>query len=62
MAKRYGALWQLGPIKFAKRHSFIIDPQGRIARIYRDVKPDSHSEELISDLQALGVGQASGKS
>jgi len=57
VAKRYGALWQLGPIKFAKRHSFIIDPQGKIARIYRDVKPAIHSDELIADLKALGVGQ-----
>ena len=51
--RAYGALWSLGPIKFAKRHSFIIDPAGRIAKIYRDVKPESHSRELQQDLKAL---------
>ena len=53
IAKAYGALWSLGPIKFAKRHSFIIDPAGRIAKIYRDVDPERHSGEVIDDLKAL---------
>ncbi len=55
VAKRYGSLLQIGPIKFAKRHSFIIDPEGRIAHIYRDVNPKTHSAEVIAQLQTLGV-------
>jgi len=55
VAHSYGSLLQLGPIKFAKRHSFIIDPQGRIATIYRDVNPKIHSDEVIAQLQALGA-------
>jgi len=53
VSRAYGALWSLGPMKFAKRHSFIIDPDGRIARIYRDVNPDRHSQEIQQDLKAL---------
>jgi len=49
----YGALFKLGPLKFSKRHSFIIDPSGKIAKIYRSVAPGVHSEELLQDLQAL---------
>lgn len=49
----YGALFKLGPIKFSKRHSFIIDPAGKIAKIYRSVSPSSHSQELLQDLQEL---------
>jgi peroxiredoxin Q/BCP len=56
VAKHYGSLWQLGPIKFARRHSFIIDPEGRIAHIYREVDPKHHSDEVIEQLHALGVG------
>jgi len=52
-AKAYGALWKLGPIAFAKRHSFIIDPQGIIRKIYRDVDADSHSRQIIDDLKQL---------
>lgn len=49
----YGARWSMGPVKFARRHSFIIDPDGRIARIYRNVNPDRHSQEIQQDLKAL---------
>ena len=53
VAKSYGSLFSLGPIKIAKRHSFIIDPEGNIAKMYRDVKPDGHSDEIIHDLKLL---------
>ncbi|HIG64257.1 MAG TPA: peroxiredoxin [Methyloprofundus sp.] len=49
----YGSLFKLGPIKFCKRHSFIIDPAGKIAKIYRSVSPSLHSQELLQDLQSL---------
>ena len=55
VAKHFGSLFQLGPVKFARRHSFIIDPEGRIAHIYRDVSPKTHSDEVITQLQALGA-------
>ena len=54
-AKAYGALWSLGPLRFARRQTFIIDPQGRVAHIYRSVKPENHSDEVIRDLAALGA-------
>lgn len=36
-----------------RRWSFLIDPQGRIAKIYEDVKPAEHAEEVLRDLEAL---------
>jgi peroxiredoxin Q/BCP len=53
VSKAYEALFKLGPVKFSKRHSFIIDPTGKIAKIYRSVSPSTHSQELIDDLQQL---------
>ena len=53
VAGQYGALWSLGPVKIARRHSFIINPAGKIARIYRKVEPEIHSNEIISDLDIL---------
>jgi peroxiredoxin Q/BCP len=53
VARSYGSLWSLGPVKFAKRHTFVIDPEGKIARIYRDVKPEEHSRQVIDDVKAL---------
>jgi len=60
VAKSYGALFSLGPLRYARRHSFIVDPQGRVARIYRSVNPGGHSDEVISDLAALGAGDREG--
>jgi peroxiredoxin Q/BCP len=53
VAKAYGSLWKLGPLRFAKRHSFIVTPDGKIAKIYKSVKPETHSDEVIRDLREL---------
>ncbi|HHT00406.1 MAG TPA: peroxiredoxin [Thiomicrospira sp.] len=53
VAKSYGAILDLQVIKFAKRHSFIIDPEGRIAKVYRDVNPREHVRIVMSDLKKL---------
>lgn len=53
VSTHYGTLFKLGPIKFCKRHSFIIDPRGNIAKIYRKVTPSEHSGQVISDLKHL---------
>ncbi len=52
-ARAYGALFKLGPIRFAKRHTFLIDPAGRVAKIYRKVDAKTHSDQVIDDLSAL---------
>jgi peroxiredoxin Q/BCP len=52
-AEAYGTMMNLGPVKFAKRHTFLIGPDGRLARIYRDVDPKAHSAEVIAELGRL---------
>lgn len=52
VAKQYGSLTNMGVTKFASRHTFLIDPQGNIAKVYMDVKPASHSDEVLADLAA----------
>ncbi|MFA9460988.1 peroxiredoxin [Thiohalorhabdus sp. Cl-TMA] len=53
VSAQYGARFSLGPVQFSKRHTFLIDPDGRIARIYREVKPKQHSSRVIDALEAL---------
>jgi|TARA_B100000795_G_scaffold152951_1_gene114606 peroxiredoxin Q/BCP len=53
VANQYGALASLGPIKFAKRHTIIISPMGKIKKVYRNVDPALHSEEVIGILRVL---------
>lgn len=35
------------------RTSFLIAPDGTIAKIYENVKPEKHAEEVLADLEAL---------
>jgi peroxiredoxin Q/BCP len=35
------------------RMSFLIDPQGKIAKIYEEVKPEEHAEEVLADIKAF---------
>lgn len=53
LAASYGSLTKLGPIKLAKRHTFIIDPEGKLAKIYRSVKPATHSDEVIAEIKSF---------
>lgn len=53
VAGRYGAVLNLGVMKLAKRYTFLIDPQGRIAKIYLSVNASRHSAEIVADLKQL---------
>ncbi len=53
VALAYGVRGGLGPLKYAKRVTFLIDPEGRIARVYRNVKPRTHAAQLLAGLRAL---------
>ena len=49
----YGSLTNLGLVKFAARHTFVIDPNGKIAKAYTSVDPAKHSEEVLAELDVL---------
>lgn len=38
------------------RSTFIIDPKGKIAKIYRKVKPEPHAQEVLADIAELSAG------
>ena len=43
----YGSLTNLGVVKFAARHTFLIDPSGKIAKAYTSVDPLKHSGDCL---------------
>jgi thioredoxin-dependent peroxiredoxin len=53
VSKAYGSLTNLGVVKFASRHTFLIDPNGKIVKAYTSVNPARHSTEVLADLDAL---------
>ena len=52
----YGVKTRMFGMTVAKRQTFIISPDGAIAKHYEKVKPASHSSEVLTDLRKLGAG------
>ena len=55
VARRYGAYADWLVARFARRYTFLIDPQGKIAKIYLKVDTSKHSAEIIADLKQLSL-------
>jgi thioredoxin-dependent peroxiredoxin len=51
MIASYGSLAGNGMV--ASRNTFIIDPNGVIRKVYTGVKPNVHSEEVLTALGEL---------
>jgi peroxiredoxin Q/BCP len=55
-ADAYGVKTKMMGWTVAKRQTFIVDPDGNIARHYVKVDPDKHAAEVLADLESLGAG------
>jgi thioredoxin-dependent peroxiredoxin len=53
VSKDYGSLVNLGVVQMAARHTFIVNPEGKVARVYSRVDPVRHSEEVLAELDQL---------
>ena len=53
VAGEYGSLMNFGVTEIAARHTFIINPEGKIDRSYMTVDPNKHSTEVLSELDQL---------
>ena len=52
----YGVLRDYKLIKIASRQSFLIDPQGKVAKHYDDVDPDTHTDQVLADIKEFMAG------
>ena len=52
-ADAYGVKSRMLGLTLAKRQTFLIDPDGNVAVHYEKVDPDSHSQEVLADLEKL---------
>ena len=53
VAARYGSLINLGWWKFARRNTFLIDPQGRIAKVYLSASASNNAQQVVDGLRIL---------
>jgi peroxiredoxin Q/BCP len=48
VAAEYGSLRNLGVVKFAARNTFLIDPSGKIVKVWTGVDPAGHSKDVLA--------------
>ena len=53
VATRYGSIRHFGVVKFAKRNTFLVDPQGKVAKVYLGVNPARNAQDVSDDLENL---------
>lgn len=53
VSHQYGSVMEYNGAKLSARNTFIIDPQGKIAKVFEKVKVGGHSEEVLAALAAL---------
>jgi peroxiredoxin Q/BCP len=49
---QYGSLGHFGPMTIANRNTFLIDPQGKIVKVWTKVNPQAHSAEVLAAIPA----------
>jgi thioredoxin-dependent peroxiredoxin len=57
VVEQYGSVRTMGDMKIANRNTFLIDPDGKIVKVWTGVSPQGHSAEVLAalaDLQKKG--------
>jgi thioredoxin-dependent peroxiredoxin len=49
----YNSVMTFGTTEVASRHTFIINPEGKIVKVFTEVHPNEHSAEVLSALAEL---------
>ena len=53
VSTEYGSVMEYQGMKLSARNTFIIDPKGKVARVFVKVKPAGHSDEVLQALAEL---------
>jgi peroxiredoxin Q/BCP len=53
VSQRYGSLTNLLGYKISSRNTFLVNPAGRIEKVWTGVSPSHHSEEVLEALAQL---------
>jgi peroxiredoxin Q/BCP len=43
----------MGPMKFAKRDTFLISPDGKVAKVWTGVNPNTHSDDVLAAIAGM---------
>ncbi len=53
VSEKYGSLMEYNGVKLSARNTFLIDPRGNVAKVFTQVKPANHSDEVLAALAEL---------
>ena len=53
VSEQYGSTMEYNGNKYSARNTFIIDPKGKIAKVFVKVSPAGHSDEVLAALAEL---------
>ena len=53
VSAEYASVMTYNGAKLSARNTYLIDPSGKIAKVFLDVKPAGHSEEVLAALASL---------
>jgi len=53
VSEAYGSLMDYNGTKLSARNTFIIDPKGKVAKVFLKVSPGGHSAEVLAALESL---------
>lgn len=53
VSSSYGSIRGTGKAILSARNTFLINPEGVVAKVYMSVNPNPHSEEVLADLAVL---------
>jgi peroxiredoxin Q/BCP len=58
VSSTYDSVMNLAVAKLSARHTFLIDPNGVVRKVFVDVKPEKHSEEVLAAIDELQKNEA----
>ncbi|HEY1435796.1 MAG TPA: peroxiredoxin [Thermoanaerobaculia bacterium] len=53
VSAEYASVMTYNGAKLSARNTYIIDPTGKVAKVFLEVKPDGHSEQVLAALASL---------
>jgi peroxiredoxin Q/BCP len=58
VSEKYDSVMNFGVAKLSSRHTFLIDPTGKIRKVWTDVDVKKHSDEVLAAIDELTKSQS----
>jgi thioredoxin-dependent peroxiredoxin len=53
VSEKYDSVMNLGVMKLSARHTFLIDPTGKVRKVWTDVDVKTHSDQVLATIDEL---------